>query len=412
VPETVGGDDTRLRQVFVNLLSNAVKFTAEGQVILGVEVVARGPEKQRLRFAVQDSGIGIPEERMNRLFKSFSQVDASTTRQFGGTGLGLAICKRLVELMDGRIWAESVPGRGSTFFFEVETATVAESAKPFATGSSPVLAGRRVLVVQANAASRRLLAAQCAAWGLAPRTAPAATEALAEAGVGGPCDLLLIDGDGVAEPGGAEALRRLRGAGQAPVVMLVRPGQARPDEGLGIAAFVSKPIKAAVLFETLVEIFHGRTAKLAAPADDDATLAAAHPLSILLAEDNPVNQRVATLMLQRMGYRADVAANGREAVDAVARRRYDLVLMDVQMPEMDGLQATREIRARLAPGLRPRIVAMTANASTADRDQCLAAGMDDFLPKPVRQADLRQALLATPAQCAVDAALITDSSAA
>jgi PAS domain S-box-containing protein len=409
VPEAVGGDDTRLRQVFVNLLSNAVKFTAEGQIVLGAEVVAREPGKQRLRFAVQDSGIGIPEERMNRLFKSFSQVDASTTRQFGGTGLGLAICKRLVELMGGRIWAESAPGRGSTFFFEVEIATVAESAKPFATGSSPVLAGRRVLVVQANAASRRLLAAQCAAWGLAPRTAASAAEALAAPGA---CDLVLIDGDAAAEPGGVEAVARLRGAAPAPIVMLVRPGQARTGEALGIAAFVSKPIKAAVLFETLVEIFHGRTAKLAAPANDDATLAAAHPLSILLAEDNPVNQRVATLILQRMGYRADVAANGREAVEAVARRRYDLVLMDVQMPEMDGLQATREIGARCKPGARPRIVAMTANASTADRDQCLAAGMDDFLPKPVRQADLRQVLAATPAQCAANAALIADSSAA
>ena len=287
-------------------------------------------------------------------------------------------------------------------------------AKPFATASSPVIAGRRVLVVEDNSASRRILCQQCIGWGLVPRGVASGAEALTALGDGSPCDLVLIDSD-MPILGGAETIaliRRNRGPAHLPIVMLVRPGQARARDELGVAAFISKPIKAAVLFETLVEIFHGSTAKLAAPANDEATLGAEHPLSILLAEDNPVNQRVATLILQRMGYRADVASNGREAIDAVARRRYDLVLMDVQMPEMDGLQATREICARLKPADRPRIVAMTANASTADRDQCLAAGMDDFLSKPVRQADLRLALLATPPKCAASEALIADSSAA
>jgi CheY-like chemotaxis protein len=269
-----------------------------------------------------------------------------------------------------------------------------------------------VLVVQPNAASRRLLAAQCAAWGLVPRAVASGAEARAALGAGHPWELVLLDADLPDEADLATHGRAQRGAAHLPIVMLARPGQARPGEERGVAAFVSKPFKAAVLFETLVEIFHGRTAKLAAPANDDAALGVAHPLSILLAEDNPVNQRVATLILQRMGYRADVAANGREAVEAVARRRYDLVLMDVQMPEMDGLQATREICARAQPGARPRIVAMTANASTADRDLCLGAGMDDFLPKPVRQADLRQALIATPARCAAADGLVAGSSAA
>ncbi len=414
VPEAVAGDDTRLRQVLVNLLSNAVKFTAEGQVVVGAEVVSRGAETLRLRFAVQDSGIGIPEDRMNRLFKSFSQVDASTTRQYGGTGLGLAICKRIVELMGGRIWVESTPGRGSTFFFEVELGAVTEAAKPFATGTSPVLAGRRVMVVAANPACRRVLTAQCGGWGLAPQAQASGAEAIAALESGGACDLVIIDADmpGLDGAGTIARLRRSRNTARLPVVLLVRPGQARASDELGIAATVSKPIKTAVLFETLVGIFHGRTAMLTAPANDDAALGQGHPLSILLAEDNPVNQRVATLILQRMGYRADVAANGREAVEAVARRRYDLVLMDVQMPEMDGLQAAQEICARYPRSQRPRIVAMTANASTGDRDQCLAAGMDDFLPKPVRQGDLRAALLATPAKCAARDALVADSSAA
>ncbi|MBL9190561.1 MAG: response regulator [Opitutaceae bacterium] len=414
VPETIGGDDTRLRQVFVNLLSNAVKFTTQGQVILTVDCVQRVDAKVRLRFAVRDSGIGIPEDRMNRLFKSFSQVDASTTRQYGGTGLGLAICKRIVELMGGRIWVESALGQGSTFFFEIEVAAVEEKEKPFVTTSSPVLDGRRVLVVDGNSESRRILCAQLAAWGLVAHGVGTGHEALEAIADGPPCDLVLMETE-LPAMSGAQVLARIRlkhKPAHLPVAMLVRPGQARDDADLGVAAYVSKPIKAAALLETLVAVFHGRSAHSTEPASGDAPLGARHPLSILLAEDNPVNQRVATLMLQRMGYRADVAANGCEALEAVARRRYDVVLMDVQMPEMDGLQATRELCARYQPAHRPRIVAMTANASTSDRDECLEAGMDAFLSKPVRQADLRLALEATPARWAAEQASIAGSSAA
>ncbi|MDP3071862.1 MAG: PAS domain-containing protein [Opitutaceae bacterium] len=414
VPDSIGGDDTRLRQVFVNLLSNAVKFTSHGQVLLAVDCVQRDGEEVRLRFAVRDSGIGIPEDRMNRLFKSFSQVDASTTRQYGGTGLGLAICKRIVELMGGRIWVESVVGQGSTFIFEIEAAAVVENEKPFVTTSSPVFSGRRVLVVDDNSESRRILCAQFASWGLVARGVDSGPGALEALGDGTPCDLVVMETD-LPLMTGQEVLRRIRlkhSPAHLPVAMLVRPGQARGAVELGVAAYVSKPIKAATLLETVVAIFHGRTAQPAESASEEAPLGARHPLSVLLAEDNPVNQRVATLLLQRMGYRADVAANGREAIDAIARRRYDLVLMDVQMPEMDGLQATREICSRLTPVQRPRIVAMTANASTSDRDECLGAGMDGFLSKPVRQADLRLALEATPARSAAEQTSISGSTAA
>ena len=414
VREAVAGDDTRLRQVFVNLLSNAVKFTAQGQVLLSIDCVGREEGRQRLRFGVQDSGIGIPEDRMDRLFKSFSQVDASTTRQYGGTGLGLAICKRIVELMGGRIWVESAAGQGSTFIFEVELGLAAEVVKPFASANTPFLAGRRVLIVDDNPASRRVLCQQCAGWGMVPRAVASGREALVALDDGTPCDLVVMDAD-MPDLNGPETLaliRRRHAAAALPVAMLVRPGHARGTEAFGVAMHVTKPIKTAALMEAIVGIFRGSTVQPLVPLNDDATIATGHPLTILLAEDNPVNQRVASLMLQRFGYRADVVANGREAIDAVARRNYDLVLMDVQMPEMDGLEAAREICLRRQPAMRPRIVAMTANASTSDRDQCLAAGMDDFLSKPVRQADLKQALLATTARCAADQACVVDSNAA
>jgi len=352
VPEAIHGDDTRLRQVLVNLLSNAVKFTACGEVFLAVAATHRfGDGGARLRFGVHDSGIGIPADRMDRLFKTFSQVDASTTRQYGGTGLGLAICKRIVELMGGRIWVESVPEKGSVFYFEITTKPIVAAVKPFAAGRSPLLAGRRVLRLELVATLRR-------------------------------------------EPATA----------QLPIALLTRPGQASVAAELAVVGTLSKPFKTAALFELLIEAFHGRQAARPRPVMEEVTPGEEHPLAILIAEDNPVNQRVASLMLQRLGYRADVAANGREAVEAVARQPYDLVLMDVQMPEMDGLQATREICARLPAGARPHIVAMTANASTGDRDLCLAAGMNDFLAKPVRAADLRKALLATPSRRVATAA--------
>ncbi|MBL9213804.1 MAG: PAS domain S-box protein [Opitutaceae bacterium] len=405
VPELIESDDTRLRQVLVNLLSNAVKFTSHGEVFLSVAIAARTDDRVRLRFSVHDSGIGIPAERMDRLFKTFSQVDASTTRQFGGTGLGLAICKRIVELMGGRIWVESAHGKGSTFAFEIPVIPVA-AAKSFAITRSPVLAGRRVLIVDDNPTSCRILSQQLITWGVVPRSVASGTEALTVLAQEPAFDLALVDVEmpELTGPDVVAAIRRQRSAEQLPVVLLSPWGRARLPEALNIAGVVSKPVKVSALFELCVEVLHGRNHQRPAAAQEIAPVAEDHPLAILVAEDNPVNQRVALLMLQRLGYRADVAANGREALEAVARQRYDLILMDVQMPEMDGLQAAREIRASASGSYRPRIVAMTANASTHDRDECYAAGMDDFLTKPVRNDDLRKAIQATPARALAPAA--------
>jgi len=406
VPEKVVGDDTRLRQVMINLLSNAVKFTSRGEVFLSLPAPSRTAGAVRLRLGVHDSGIGIPRDRMDRLFKTFSQVDASTTRQYGGTGLGLAISKRIVELMRGRIWVESVEGRGSVFYVEVELPTVDTETK---VGGERLagLAGRRVLIVDDNATSCRVLCQQCVTWGIVPRAVSSGAEALALLGQE-TFDAVLVDAEMPTMTGVelvAEMRRRERLA-RMPVALLTWPGQGKAGEELGIAGFVNKPIKTALLQELLIEVLCGRRSAQATPAPTGPNLGEQHPLTILLAEDNPVNQRVATLMLQRLGYGVDVAANGREAVEAVMERVYDLVLMDVQMPEMDGLQAAREICAlnKARGRARPRIVAMTANATTGDRDLCLAAGMDEFLAKPVRAADLRKALLATPARCVASAA--------
>jgi PAS domain S-box-containing protein len=403
VPESIAGDETRLRQVLVNLLSNAVKFTSEGEVCLSISLVEQSGKDVRLRFTVRDSGIGIPADRMDRLFKSFSQVDASTTRQYGGSGLGLAICKRIVELMNGRIWVESTGPAGSVFC--VEMSAPAATAKTSRAVSPSVLAGRRILIVDDSEASGRILGQQAAGWGMMPRIVSSGREALALLAQRQVFDLALIDLE-MPDMNGAElvaAIRPTLSAFKLPIAMLTRRGRPRLAEELGIAACVSKPVRAAALFDVFVQIVHGSPSRPVV-APEGAALGVDHPLTILLAEDNPVNQRVAILMLQRLGYRADLAANGREALEAVQRQRYDLVFMDVQMPDMDGLQAAREIRSSVDEGRRPRIVAMTANASTNDRDNCFAAGMDDFLTKPVRSEDLRTAILATPVRYVASAA--------
>ena len=397
VPEAIVGDDTRLRQVLVNLLSNAVKFTAQGEVFLAVSTIASTDSGVRLRFVVHDSGIGIPADRMDRLFKTFSQVDASTTRQYGGTGLGLAISKRIVELMGGNIGVESTVGRGSAFSFEIDATAAAAATKPFNSGRLPVLSGRRLLIVDDNATSGRALSQQAVAWGLVPRAVASPSEALVVLAQEPAFDLALLDSEMPEMTGAqlAEKIRAQRPASELPIALLTWPGQARTAPELGIAGFVNKPVKTAALFDLFVEMLSGQRKGGPAPLQNESNLAADHPLAILLAEDNPVNQRVAILMLQRLGYRADIVSNGAEALEAVLRQSYDLVFMDVQMPKMDGLQATREICARVPKDMQPRIVAMTANASNSDRDACLGAGMHDFLPKPVRAADLAKAIRET-----------------
>jgi PAS domain S-box-containing protein len=413
-PPGIQGDVTRLRQILLNLLTNAVKFTEQGEVVLTVSSRAlsranRRSARHELHFAVRDTGIGIDAERQGRLFQSFSQADASTARRYGGTGLGLAISRRLAELMGGKMWVESEPGKGSTFQFTIQTeqAELPERSRPAFSESQPELAGKRVLIVDDNATNRRILALQTQAWSMSHEETESPTQALEWIRDGKPFDVAILDMnmpdmDGLAL---AAAIHEYREPGSLPLVLFTSLG--RRESGMNehqFAAQLSKPIKPSQLFDALIGIFAGRvreaTQSEAGKQRMDAEMADRHPLRILLAEDNVVNQKLALRLLQGMGYRADVAANGLEAVESIARQPYDVVLMDVQMPEMDGLEASRQINRRWGIQERPRIVAMTANAMQGDRELCLAAGMDDYLTKPIRLSDLVAALYRTRARVA------------
>jgi signal transduction histidine kinase/DNA-binding response OmpR family regulator/HPt (histidine-containing phosphotransfer) domain-containing protein len=401
-PRLIVSDAGRLRQILVNLLANAIKFTPAGEVAVTVSARrAEGPQRE-IHFAVRDTGIGIPAERFDRLFKVFSQVDASTTRRYGGTGLGLAICKRLAELMGGRIWAESEAGKGSTFHFTIMADEVEAPTRSTREGQPPELMGKRVLIVDDNRNNRLLLKLQTERWGMLARETDSPTIALAWISQGDPFDVVLLDYqmpemDGVAL---ARAIRTVRGA-QCPVLILLSSvGQSVIPEhvGVGFSTVLSKPLKLSHLHDRLLETVAAArkpTASAPEPARVETSVAMA-PLRILLAEDNEINQKVATRLLERLGHRADLASDGREALARLEHAAYDVVLMDVQMPDMDGLEASRAICARWPTGRRPRIVAMTAEAMQGDREKCLAAGMDDYIVKPVTLDQLREALARCP----------------
>jgi PAS domain S-box-containing protein len=395
VPGALVGDETRLRQILINLLNNAVKFTEQGEVVVTADSVPLGEDRHRLHFAVRDTGIGIPDDRRGRLFESFSQVDPSTTRRYGGTGLGLAISRRLVELMDGTMWVESEPGRGSTFHFTIQASASETPPRAYERSGPPQLAGRRVLIVDDNATNRRILTRQAESWDMIPSAAESPAEALSWIRRGDPFDVAILDMQ-MPEMDGVTLAREIRGhrdATSLPLVMLTSLG--RLDEpAREFAAFLTKPIKPSHLYDALLSVF-GHRAEVVGPVvvdrAHDEHLAERLPLRILVVEDNAVNQQLALLLLQKLGYRADVAGNGVEALGALERQPYDVVLMDVEMPEMDGLEATRRIHLRWAD-TRPHIVAVTANALPGERELCLRAGMDDYLTKPIRMEELTAAL--------------------
>ncbi len=423
VPAAILGDVTRLRQILINLLGNAVKFTEQGEVVLsvarepdasssrdggnGAHVPGKSKMKSRgvtLHFTVRDTGIGIPPDRMDRLFQSFSQADSSTTRKYGGTGLGLAISKRLVGIMGGNMWVESTgkEGEGSKFHFTLssEIVELPDRVRRDLRGIQPDIQGKRVLIVDDNATNRRILTLQLHNWGVQTRDCEKPAQALKWIEQGDPFDLAILDMhmpemDGVTL---ANKIRALRPAASMPLVLFSSLGHR--ENGIGqdvFAAFLNKPIKLSQLFDTLAGIFTDQAyaGKRTAPLklQMDPHMADKHPLRILLAEDILVNQKLALRLLQQMGYRADVASNGLEAVQSVERQAYDVVLMDVQMPEMDGLEASRRICTRWPRGQRPTIIAMTANAMQGDREMCLEAGMDDYVSKPIRPDELVKALL-------------------
>jgi CheY-like chemotaxis protein/HPt (histidine-containing phosphotransfer) domain-containing protein len=397
LPPAVCADPSRLRQVLANLVSNAIKFTERGEVVVDVDAVAEEGGVARVRFEVRDTGIGIPEESRASLFEPFAQADASTTRRYGGSGLGLAICRQLVELMGGAIAFESETGRGSRFFFTLPLERA--SAPAAAPSADEGIAGTRILVVDDNATNREILQHRLLSWGARPGVASDGRAALRElshaAAAGEPYALVILD---MHMPGmdGLTLAREVRaqpGLPQPRIVLLT--SLASTEEAslreAGIELQLSKPVRLAELRRAFAQLT-GRE-----PIDSGALVrpaSAAAPLAglVLLVEDNPVNQEVASEMIKSLGCDAHVAGDGAQALEILRHARYDVVLMDCQMPRMDGFEAARAIRACERDGERTPIVALTANAMEGDREACLAAGMDDYLPKPFDREQLRAAL--------------------
>jgi signal transduction histidine kinase len=399
VPALLVGDFARLRQILVNLVGNSLKFTEQGEVVVRAGSRELGGGRHELRVAIADTGIGIPPERMDRLFKVFSQVDASTNRRFGGTGLGLAITKRFVELMGGRVWVESTPGRGSVFAFTF----IAEGRPPTAEAEEcpppPGLRGRSILVVEDNETVRRIIVDQAGAWGVQARGVGSAAEALALLDAGETFHAAIIDRHMPGMDGlrlATEIRRRRRGA-TLPLLLLAGPGETA-DPAL-FSAVVPKPLKLGLLFKR-VDAALARKAEQPAPVAAgqpalqvfDTRFAQEHPLSILVADDSVVNQSVARLQLGKLGYSVTTAGDGFAAIEVFGSLRPDVILMDVQMPGLDGLEACRRIRAAAGAAQPPWIIALTADAMAGDRDRVMAAGMNDYLTKPLRVQELVAAL--------------------
>jgi two-component system sensor histidine kinase/response regulator len=408
VPDALFGDAARLRQVVVNLVGNAIKFTERGEVVVRVEVAELTAEAVALHFSVTDTGIGIPEQKRELVFRAFEQADGSTTRKYGGTGLGLAISSQLVEMMGGRIWLESEPGRGSTFHFTVRLGLRGETGAGAAPARHVELAGMPVLVVDDNATNRRILSEMLSSWDMPPtlaEDAAAALDAMERARQAGrPFPLVLLDGH---MPGtdGFTLAAQIRGHPQlagATIMMLTsggQPGDLARCRTVGISSYLMKPIGQSELLDAIVRTLHARlplgepTAPVAAKEAAGESAPCSRPLRVLVAEDNPVNQRLALSLLRKRGHRVTLAGDGREALAAMEQQSFDAVLMDVQMPEMDGFEAVAAIRAReKASGGHVPIVAMTAHAMIGDRERCLASGFDGYVSKPIRPQELFDAV--------------------
>jgi signal transduction histidine kinase/CheY-like chemotaxis protein len=409
VPDVLAGDAGRLRQVILNLVGNAVKFTERGEVTVRVGVESQDAGAVTLHVAVADTGIGIPADKLRMIFEPFTQADSSTTRRHGGTGLGLTICARLVEMMGGRVWAESTVGVGSTFHF---TARLAPARGPLPQPLAPAgLRGIAVLVVDDNATNRRILEEVLRGWGMRPAAADGARAALAElrraAAEGEPYPLVLVDAV-MPEVDGFALIEQIRREPDlaGPAIMMLTSCRQPADVGrcreLGLSAYLVKPVRQSELLQAVRSALAGTgrvevlpAAPVSRRATDPPAEGAPAPLRVLVAEDNSVNQRLARQLLERLGHTVVVAGDGREALAALDRGAFDVVLMDVQMPEMDGLEAARQIRQReRATGRHLPIIALTAHALTGDRERCLAAGMDDYVPKPIQFERLQEALAA------------------
>ncbi len=395
VPETVIGDVTRIHQVLVNLLSNAVKFTQEGEVVVTINSHPQPNKRHEIVFTVKDTGIGIPQERIGHIFNAFSQVDASTTRRFGGSGLGLAISKRLVEMMGGRISVESQEGIGSTFSFTLRM-QAASQKQVRRTGTQPLLRNKHVLIVDDNATNRMLLTRQLESWGMLPVTAASGPEALERLRQAERFDMLILDAHMHSAEGGSlvDELNRTTPE-ETPFIVLTSLGERQTVKGMArYISHLNKPIKSLQLYNALISAVDRSKRPVTRPVQDvfDPEMGQRHPLRILVAEDHLINQKVVLGILEKLGYRADVAANGIEVTEALERQLYDVVLMDVQMPEMDGVQTTQYIRSNLPRKRQPTIIAMTAHALKGDRERYIGTGMDDYISKPIQVAHLKAIL--------------------
>lgn len=402
VPEHLTGDETRLRQILINLVGNALKFTPRGEVIVSVRRLRQRKGKPSLEFAVKDTGIGIPAERVHALFQPFTQLDASTTRRFGGTGLGLTISKRLAEMMGGTMWVESQPGVGSTFHFTIQAEATPVQAIQQPPANTVALAGKRLLIVDDNATNRTILNNYAATWHMDVMTVASAAAALELLDAGQRFDVAVIDMQ-MPEMDGlqlAAAITAPPRNNPMPVVLLTSLGRYNEEQAPpSLAAHLTKPVKAQHLATVLLDVMQrnrpastGKPDAAPAPQTEIVRLSDRLPLRILLAEDNLVNQKVGVRSLERLGYTPDVTANGREVLEALARRPYDVILMDVQMPELDGIETTRKIRKNSTLSRQPHIIAMTAHALEGDRELCLACGMDDYISKPIRLETLIESL--------------------
>lgn len=391
VPESILGDLTRLRQILVNLIVNAVKFTDKGEVLVTIsQRSGKHPDSLPLiHFSVRDTGIGIPAERAGTLFRAFSQIDVSTSRKYGGTGLGLAICHRLVYLMGGRIWVESTLGHGSDFQFEIP---LLESPGAFSTLPSK-LVGRKVLIVTDDAVQVRILKLQTQRWELIPVIANSGAEAMRLLLADSTFDLVILDLQvlDVNDEGFIRSIYQSQPPGQLTILALTEePEMGNKRLSYPFAEVLTKPVKSSALFNALIHLYQPES-ESPTSTDQDECLKRAN-LRILLAEDHPVNQRVATLLLNRLGYTCTTVANGLEVLEAVSRQQYDILLLDMQMPLLDGPQTATRLCAMAPPSERPWIIAVTANAMQGDRETCLNAGMDDYISKPITSESLQAAI--------------------
>jgi signal transduction histidine kinase/DNA-binding response OmpR family regulator len=394
VPSHLIGDAMRLRQILVNLIGNAIKFTPRGEIAIHVKCEGQDEKGYQLLFSVTDTGIGISEQGIEKLFKAFQQVDTSTTRRYGGTGLGLVISRRLAEFMGGAIWVKSVPGSGSSFFFSV---TLKASDAPVPAHQSPnssLLLARRVLIVDDNATNRNILEIQLKMWGMDPSTASGGSEASRKM-ADQRFDVILIDFQ-MPEMDGVTLAREIHQRAQTPLILLSSSGEIITREDAQLFEIqITKPIRHSVLFNALLNIMGTQQKEplIIAKKSFDIAMASRHPLRILLAEDNLVNQQVGLLMLSQLGFSADLAVDGLGAAEAVEKASYDLILMDIQMPNMNGIDAARIIREKLGENC-PSIFALTAEALEGDKQRFLGLGFDGYLSKPLQIHTLQETLQA------------------